>query len=149
MSTDAFDIKTVLLAKHAQHVVLIHFPIALFATAVGLDFVWQWTKSEGMAAAAYFNFLLAAISSVPVVASGIGAWQWALEGQRLKGILMMHLVLGCTSAVLMWIVFWMHSQSRRHLAYTLPRFRLFVEALAVASVMVTGHVGGFLSGVNG
>jgi hypothetical protein len=25
-----FDPKTVLLAKHAQHVVLIHFPIALF-----------------------------------------------------------------------------------------------------------------------
>src|SRR5947209_4088446 len=25
-----FDLKTVLLAKHAQHVVLIHFPIALF-----------------------------------------------------------------------------------------------------------------------
>jgi uncharacterized membrane protein len=28
-----FDLKTVLLAKHAQHVVLIHFPIALFITA--------------------------------------------------------------------------------------------------------------------
>jgi len=25
-----FDLKTVLLAKHAQHVVLIHFPIELF-----------------------------------------------------------------------------------------------------------------------
>jgi uncharacterized membrane protein len=29
-----FDLKTVFLAKHAQHVVLIHFPIALFITAV-------------------------------------------------------------------------------------------------------------------
>ena len=28
-----FDLKTVLLAKHAQHVVLIHFPIALFIAA--------------------------------------------------------------------------------------------------------------------
>ena len=29
-----FDLRTVLLAKHAQHVVLIHFPIALFITGV-------------------------------------------------------------------------------------------------------------------
>jgi hypothetical protein len=32
-----FDLRTVLLAKHAQHVVLVHFPIALFITGVGLD----------------------------------------------------------------------------------------------------------------
>jgi hypothetical protein len=32
MSVSPFDIRTVLLAKHAQHVVLVHFPIALFAT---------------------------------------------------------------------------------------------------------------------
>jgi uncharacterized membrane protein len=31
--------KTVLLAKHAQHVVLIHFPIALFITAVFFDLI--------------------------------------------------------------------------------------------------------------
>ena len=31
-----FDLKTALLAKHAQHVVLIHFPIALFITAVAV-----------------------------------------------------------------------------------------------------------------
>ena len=33
-----FDPKAVLLAKHAQHVVLIHFPIALFLTGVAFDF---------------------------------------------------------------------------------------------------------------
>jgi uncharacterized membrane protein len=33
-----FDIKSTLLAKHAQHVVLTHFPIALFLTSVMLDF---------------------------------------------------------------------------------------------------------------
>ena len=39
-----FDLKTVLLARHAQHVVLIHFPIALFITAVAFDLAAQWTK---------------------------------------------------------------------------------------------------------
>ena len=36
MSVNPFDLKTVLLAKHAQHVVLIHFPIALFTGGRGL-----------------------------------------------------------------------------------------------------------------
>ncbi|MGA7632933.1 MAG: DUF2231 domain-containing protein, partial [Terriglobales bacterium] len=78
-----FDLKTVLLAKHAQHVVLIHFPIALFITAVAFDYLAQWTKNHALAAAAYFNLLLAAISTVPVVATGLAAWRWALEGQKL------------------------------------------------------------------
>jgi uncharacterized membrane protein len=32
-----FDIRTVVFAQHAQHVVLIHFPIALFIAAVAFD----------------------------------------------------------------------------------------------------------------
>ena len=34
------------LAKHAQHVVLIHFPIALFIAAVAFDYLAHWTKSR-------------------------------------------------------------------------------------------------------
>jgi hypothetical protein len=43
---------------------------------------------------AYYNLLLAAISTVPVIATGTLAWQLALDGQELKGILLLHLVLG-------------------------------------------------------
>jgi len=42
---NAFDIRTVIYAKHAQHVVLIHFPIALFITAVAFDLIAYWTTS--------------------------------------------------------------------------------------------------------
>ncbi|HSZ62514.1 MAG TPA: DUF2231 domain-containing protein [Terriglobales bacterium] len=144
-----FDLKTVLLAKHAQHVVLIHFPIALFITAVVFDYLAQWTKNHALAAAAYFNLLLAAISTVPVIATGVAAWQWALEGQKLKGILLMHLILGCTSTVLIWIVFWIHQRVRRVPERSLPNYRLPIEAVAVLIVGLTGHLGGFLSGVSG
>ena len=65
-----FDLKTALLAKHAQHVVLIHFPIALFITAVAFDLIAQWTKRRGLADAAYYNLLVAAISTLPVLATG-------------------------------------------------------------------------------
>ncbi len=105
MSVNPFDIKTVLLAKHAQHVVLIHFPIALFTAAVAFDYLGHWTKSQTLAAAAYFNLLLSAVSTVPVMATGLAAWQWALEGQKLKGILLMHLVLGCLSSMLICLCF--------------------------------------------
>src|SRR4029077_12604618 len=81
-----FDLKTVFLAKHAQHVVLIHFPIALFITAVAFDLIAHWTKRRGVADAAYYNLLGAAISTLPVLATGILAWQFQLDGQKLKGI---------------------------------------------------------------
>jgi len=123
MSVNPFDIRTVLLAKHAQHVVLVHFPIALCTTAVAFDFLALRTKSQALITAAYFNLLLAAGSTVPVVVTGLAAWQWALEGQRLKGILLMHLVLGGLSTVLIWIVFWIHFRARAP-GKLLPGYRL-------------------------
>jgi uncharacterized membrane protein len=143
-----FDLKTVFLAKHAQHVVLIHFPIALFIAAVAFDLIAQWTKRQGLADTAYYNLLGAAISTIPVLATGLLAWQFQLEGQKLKGVLLLHLVLAGVSSVIIWLVWWIHFRARRRKA-ALPSFRLAVEFLAVGIVALTGHLGGFLSGVNG
>jgi uncharacterized membrane protein len=142
-----FDVKSALLAKHAQHIVLIHFPIALFIAAVAFDVVAQWEKHRGLAEAAYFNLLAATISTFPVLASGVLAWQFQLEGQRLKGILLLHLALACVSSVLIWLVWWVHFRARRR-TLNLPSYRLVLEFAAVAVIVVTGHLGGFLSGVN-
>jgi uncharacterized membrane protein len=142
-----FDLKTALLAKHAQHVVLIHFPIALFITAVAFDVSAQWTKRRDLADAAYYNLLVAAISTVPVLATGLLAWQFQLEGQKLKGILLLHIILACVSTVMIWLVWWVHFRARRPSVY-LPGYRLPVEVLVVGIVALTGHLGGFLSGVN-
>jgi uncharacterized membrane protein len=144
-----FDIETVIFAKHAQHVVLIHFPIALFIIGVLFDFLAQWKKQPLLVAVAYYNLLVAAIATIPVVITGILAWQWELEGQKLKGILLMHLVMGCASSVLIWVVWFIHRRTRRKDAEDLPGYRLPIEAVAVAIVALTGHLGGFLSGVNG
>jgi uncharacterized membrane protein len=133
-----FDFKTALLARHAQHVVLIHFPIALFIAAVAFDLI---------ADAAYFNLLAAALSVVPVLATGILAWQIQLEGQKLKGILLLHLVLACLSSIMILLVWWLHFRARRRTG-PLPFARLPLEILAVALIGLTAHLGGFLSGVN-
>jgi uncharacterized membrane protein len=142
-----FDLKTVILAKHAQHVVLIHFPIALFLAAVAFDFIALWTKRRGLADAAYYNLLGAAISTLPVLATGLLAWRFQLEGQKLKGILLLHLVLACVSSVMIWLVWWVHFRARQRTVYP-PNYRFAVEFLAVGVVALTGHLGGYLSGVN-
>ena len=143
-----FDPKTVLLARHAQHVVLIHFPIALFIAAVVFDLAAHWTKRDGLAETAYYNLLAAAVSTVPVLATGVLAWQLQLEGQKLKGILLLHLVLACASTVMIWGAWGLHFRARRR-QKVLPGYRLPIEFLGVAIVALTGHLGGFLSGVNG
>lgn len=145
----AFDFKAVVLAKHAQHVVLIHFPIASLIVGVLLDFWGQWTKQRLVKAAAYYNLFVAALATVPALLSGVLAWQWALEGQRLKGFLLMHLVFGCISSILIWTVWVVHWRVQRKRGAGLPIYRLPIEAVAVAMVTLTGHLGGFLSGVNG
>jgi uncharacterized membrane protein len=143
-----FDIRTALLAKHAQHVVLIHFPIALFISAVAFDFIAQWTKRRGPADTAYYNLLLAAISTIPVLVTGILAWQFQLEAQKLKGILLLHVVLACFSTATIWLVWGVHFRAQRR-GQALPGYRLAIELLGVGIIALTGHLGGFLSGVNG
>lgn len=144
-----FDIKAALLAKHAQHVVLIHFPIALFIAGVAFDFLAQWKNRRLLAVAARCNFFVAALMTVPVLMTGILAWQWQLEGQRLKGILLMHLILGFSSSVLIWVVWIIHRNSERKSGAVLPGYLLPLETVAAMLVAFTGHLGGFLSGVNG
>jgi uncharacterized membrane protein len=144
-----FDLKQALLAKHARHVVPIHFPIALLIAGVGLDFVGHWGKRLNLTAAAYYNSLDAALSTLPVIATGLLAWEYQLEGRRLKGILLEHLVLGSISSLLIWLVWYLHFRARHSPHTTPPSYRLSVELLAVAFVLLTGHLGGFLSGVNG
>ncbi|HZR59080.1 MAG TPA: DUF2231 domain-containing protein [Terriglobales bacterium] len=145
-----FDLKTVVFAKHAQHVVLIHFPIALFIIAVLFDLLAHWTKRQELAQAAYYNLVVAAISTVPALGSGILAWQFQLEGQKLKGILLLHIVMACVSSVMIWLVWWLHLRNRQITKTSfLTSYLIPVEIVAVAMVALTGHLGGFLSGVNG
>ena len=142
-----FDLKAAIFAKHAQHVVLIHFPIALFIVGVAFDSIGRISRKTALVSAAYYNFLVAALSALPAVTTGLLAWRFQLDGQRLHGILLLHLVLGSTSAILIWIVWWLQFRARRT-ERAFPKYGLLLEAFAVMVVALTGHLGGFLSGVN-
>lgn len=144
-----FDPRSVIFAKHAQHVVFVHFPIALSLVGIVFDFIAQWKKNRVLAEVAYHNLLVAAIATLPVIATGLLAWHFQLEGQRLKGILLLHLVLGIVASALIWLVWSFHFRARRNPEHKLSNWRLPVEIIAVAIVSLTAHLGGFLSGVSG
>jgi uncharacterized membrane protein len=146
--TNPFDPKTLLLAKHAQHVVLVHFPIALFISAVAFDFIAEGTRRPGVADAAYYNLLVAALSTLPVLATGVLAWQFQLEGQKVKGVLLLHLIFACLATAMIWLIWFLHFRARRRMR-ALPSYRWAIECVGVVIVALTGHLGGFLSGVNG
>lgn len=145
---DPFDPRAALLAKHAQHVVLIHFPIGLFLAAVGFDFLSRILRKPAFAVVAYYNLIVAAIMCLPVLASGILAWRLQLHGQPLRGLLLQHLLLGVSSTVLIWLVWWLHRRSARTPDHPVPNYRLALEVAGAACVILTAHLGGFLSGVS-
>jgi uncharacterized membrane protein len=145
-AVNAFDLKAAILARHAQHPVLVHFPIALFIASAIFEILAAWRKQPVFASVAYFNLLGAAISIPFTIATGLAAWRWQLEGATLKGNLRLHLIFAVTTAAIILILSW--KRFRLRIKNESPRvayFALMVVGLLV--IAVTGHLGGILSGV--
>ena len=145
-SPNPFDLKAALLAGHAQHPILIHFPIGLFIASVVFDVLAVWRKQPIFAAVAYYNLLGAALTIPLAIATGLGAWQWQLEGAAIKGNLRLHMICALTSALLIFFLSWMRSRLRTKgrppsIAYWA------VTLIALLMITLTGHLGGILSGV--
>jgi|SRR4029077_11459029 uncharacterized membrane protein len=145
-SVNPFDVKAALLAGHAQHPVIIHFPIALFIASAIFEILATWRKQPVLASVAYYNLIGAAITLPLAIATGLGAWQWQLEGATLKGNLQLHLICALVSASLIFVLCWMRSRLRAK--GRSPRFAYFaIMSLALMAITLTGHLGGILSGV--
>jgi uncharacterized membrane protein len=145
-SPNPFDIKAALLAGHAQHPVIIHFPIALFIASAVFEVLAIWRKQPVLAVVAYFNLIGAALTIPLAIATGLGAWRWQLEGARLKGNLLLHLICALTSASLILFLCWMRWRLRAR--GSSPRVIYFaITGLALMAITLTGHLGGILSGV--
>jgi uncharacterized membrane protein len=145
-SVNPFDVKAALLAGHAQHPVIIHFPIALFIASVVFELLGIWRKQPIFAAVAYYNLLGAAITVPLAIATGLGAWHWQLEGAAIKGNLRLHMICALTSALLILFLTW--KRSRLRAKGNSPRGAYFAAmALGLMMITLTGHLGGILSGV--
>ena len=145
-SLSPFDLKAALLAGHAQHPVIIHFPIGLFIASVVFDLLAVWRKKPILAAVAYYNLLGAALTLPLAIATGLGAWQWQLEGATLKGNLRLHMICAVTSALLIFFLCWMRSRLRAKNISPGVSY-VTVTLFALMAITLTGHLGGIVSGV--
>ena len=144
-----FDLKAALLARHAQHVVIIHFPIVLFLTGVAFDLIAAWEKNRTLALVAYYNLVAAAVAVLPAVATGLLAWQLLLGGKTPRGNLRLHLALALISSAAMWLVWHLHARARRKSQPEATTLCFAFEIATALLIALTAHLGGFLSGVNG
>lgn len=144
---NAFDLKAALLAKHAQHPVIIHFPIALFIISVAFDLVAIWRKNPTMARAAYYNLLGAALTAPVAVATGLTAWQWQLEGAKLKGNLLLHMIFALSASAMIWLLCAWRIRQRKLPQRTLGITYIFLALATVLLIALAGHLGGIVSGV--
>jgi uncharacterized membrane protein len=145
-SVNPFDVKAALLAGHAQHPVIIHFPIALFIASVVFEVLAAWRKQPVLATVAYYNLLGAALTIPFAIATGLGAWQWQLEGATLKGNLRLHMICAVTSALLIFFLCWMRSRLRAKNISPGVSY-VTVTLFALMAITLTGHLGGIVSGV--
>jgi uncharacterized membrane protein len=149
--TSPFDLKSALLAKHAQHVVFVHFPIALTITAIVFEWLAAWRpgqRGHALADAAYWNLTAAAVMSVAAVTTGLVAWQWQLEGTPLNGTLLLHALFGAASAGTILLLWWLSFRRRRRSGSSLGLVYCALTVVAFVLITVAGHLGGFVSGVN-
>ena len=105
-ATNPFDLRAALLAAHAQHPVIVHFPIALFIASVFFEILAIWRNQPIFATVAYYNLVGAALSLPFTIASGLAAWHWQLEGATLKGNLRLHLVFALTTEAIILALYW-------------------------------------------
>ena len=92
-------------------VVWMHFPIAPFIVAVRFDVLAQRLRRQELAETAHHHLLVAATFTVPAVLSGLAAWQWLLEGHRLKAILLYHLIVALASVTVILLSWWMRNRA--------------------------------------
>ena len=148
LSSILSDVRTMLLERHAQHVVLIHFPIALFMIGVVFDLFSRGKRDSQFARAAYLNLSVAALTILPAIITGLLAWQLAFGGTPLDGMILFHLLAASFAGLLVVASWWIHWQRRRSELLSFFRYRIPIEILGILVIAVAAHTGGFVSGVN-
>jgi len=145
-ASNPFDLKAALFARHAQHPVIVHFPIALFIMSAVFEVLSAWRKQPLFATVAYYNLVCAAISIPFTIATGLAAWQWQLEGATIKGNLRLHLVSAIVTGAIILVLYWRRSRLRSNNRH--PGATYFaLMTLGLLMITITGHLGGILSGV--
>ncbi len=141
-----FDPRNLFFPKHAQHRVIVHFPIACFMLSVLFDFLSYWKKNRQLAEAGYYNLIAAGITAPIAVITGLLAWKFAYGGVALQGILLAHLLLGIATCILVGILWRIRSKTTWHESPWPAAPYVILSIITLGVLMITGHIGGALIG---
>lgn len=142
-----FNWKTILLAKHAQHIVLIHFPIALFFISIVFDILASMRKDKTFRIVARYNLFAAFFSSLLAIGSGVAAWQLLYDGGTPKGLILYHMTGAFTSGLLLFVLMIFRRRLQRKNEEKLSPAYLAITIFTAVVIGLTGHLGGIISGV--
>ncbi|HZO90560.1 MAG TPA: DUF2231 domain-containing protein [Chthonomonadaceae bacterium] len=142
--TGPFALRTLLLPRHAQHPVVVHFPIALLVVSLLFDLLGYLKRNGALMTAGYYNLVAAGASAPLAVATGLLAWIFAFGQTRLTGILLYHLILGVLTTALIGVLWWLRARNKGQLSGRMVRAYLICGFVAFVIIALTGHLGGTL-----
>lgn len=141
-------VQKIVFPPHAHHPELVHFPIALFVFSLALDLFGLKKQNEALYRAAFYNLLGAAIMAPFTMITGLLAWQFVLNGEPLKGTVLYHLVFASVTTLLLWSLVGLRVKQKAT-ASSPSAFYWVMGVVVLVCMLVTGYLGGILSGVNG
>jgi len=100
-----------------------------------------------MAKAAYYNLVAAALTAPVAIASGLTAWQWQLEGAKLKGNLLLHLIFALAASAMIWLLCGWRVRQRKFPQRTPGTIYIVLALATMLLIAIAGHLGGIVSGV--
>lgn len=143
---EIFSPNNLIFPKHAQHRVLVHFPIALFVISLFFDLLGLGTKNRSLLAAGYYNLLMAVITAPITFVTGLLAWQFVYGGAPLTGILLWHLISAILTTLLLLLLWALRRSKKETLAEGGAKVYIAIGLLTLLVIGVTGHIGGALLG---
>lgn len=129
-----------LIPKNGFHPAIVHFPIALLIAGIFLDFYGLIRRRPNFLAAGWYNLVLAAISSLGAVGSGL----YAMTVMKLpyKGLIFTHLKLALLATVLMWIMVALRVHRHEKMQVGLRVLYYILATGAFLAIAIAGHLGG-------
>lgn len=139
-----FTPQSFLFPKHAQHPIVVHFPVALFFSSLFFDAVGLWKRWETWRITGRFLLASAVITTAPSILTGLLAWRFRFGGAPLEGLLLYHLATSIGFTGLLCGMWWARSRYDRVRSQAYLRLHAALAVLAVGMLTIAGHLGGVL-----
>lgn len=126
--------------KNGFHPAIVHFPIALFIGGLILDFFGMVRKNRTLLAAGWYCIIMAAISAVGAILSGVAAM--TLSKMPYRGLIFEHILFAVGAAVLMWIMVALRVDRHEQMNVKLRMVYYVLATGCLFLISYAGHLGG-------